>query len=162
MATADAIIKLRELVGETKVVMVTTGTPGGELHSRPLTLGSIEDDGTMTFLIDSRAAWVSGLHHMEPINASIANDDDKVWVSVAGKARVGEDRATVHRIWNPAAEAFFPDGVESDNLRILHLEPSTVEYWDAPASRVARLAFMASSLLGRSTDPGESGTLDLG
>ena len=162
MPTADAIIKLRELIGDSRVAMVTTGTPGGELHSRPLTLGSVDDDGSLVFLVDKRADWVSGLQHGEAVNASVSNDDDKVWVSMAGRARLGEDRATIDRVWNPAAEAFFDEGIDSPHLRVLTVEVTTVEYWDAPASRVARLAMMASSLLGRANPPGESGSIDMG
>ena len=161
MATSDAIIKLRQLIGDARVAMVTTGTPSGELHSRPLTLGSVDDDGTLVFLVDSRADWVAGLQHGEPVNASITNDDDQVWVSIAGNASVGEDRATIDRLWSPAAAAFFDGGQDSPYLRVLSIESATVEYWDAPSSRVERLVTMAGTLLGRSSSPGESGSIDL-
>ena len=162
MTTAQAIIKLRELIGESNVAMATTGTPAGELHSRPLTLGSIDDDGTIQFLVDIGAAWVAGLRHGDAINLSITNDDDKVWVSIAGTASVVEDRATAHRLWSPEYDTFFTDGLDSPTLRVLVVDPSTAEYWDAPSSRIERLAVKANALLGRQGGPGESGTLDLG
>ncbi|MEL7158414.1 MAG: pyridoxamine 5'-phosphate oxidase family protein [Actinomycetota bacterium] len=161
MATADEIIKLRELIGDTDVVMVTTGTPSGELHSRPLTLGSIEDDGTLTFLVDRRADWVAGVQFGQATNIALANDDDKVWISIAGHARIGEDRATIDRLWSPAVETFFDGGVDSPDLRVLFVEPTIAEYWDAPSGPVQRLLTLASSLLGRST-PDSSGSIELG
>jgi general stress protein 26 len=161
MTTAEATIKLRELIGEARVAMATTSTPAGELHSRPLTIGSIDDDGTFRFLVDATASWVTGLRHADPINLAITNDDDKVWLSVAGTIRVAEDPATVHRLWSPEGERFFPGGVDDPNLRVLVVDPTTAEYWDAPASRIERLAMKASSLLGRHADPGRSGSIDL-
>lgn len=142
--------------------MATTVTPAGELHSRPLTIGAIDDDGTFRFLVDASASWVGGLRHGEAMNLAITNDDDKVWVSVAGTASVTDDRAAAHRLWNSEAERFFSGGVDDPNLRVLELDPTTAEYWDAPSSRIERLAVKAGSLLGRQGSSGESGSIDLG
>lgn len=162
MATSDAIIRLRELVGEGTIVMLTSETPSGELHSRPLTLSEIDDTGALVFLVDGTADWVAGLRADEQVNVSLADDDGRLWVSIPGRARVGEDQATIHRLWTPAVEVYFPDGVDSPDVRVLSVTAGRVEYWDAPASRVRRLADMAGSLLGRSdSTPGESGTIDL-
>ncbi len=141
--------------------MATTATPAGELHSRPLTIGSIDDDGTVRFLVDAQASWVAGLRHGDSMNLAVTNNDDSVWVSIAGEASISEDQATTHRLWNPAAEAFFPGGLDDPNLRVLELTPSTAEYWDAPSSTIERLAIMAGALVGRKSSPGESGSIDL-
>ena len=162
MTTAAATIKIRELIGDARVAMVTTVTPAGELHSRPLTIGAVDDDGTFRFLVDAKASWVGGLRYGDAINLAITNDDDKVWVSVAGTVSVTDDRATAHRLWSPEAEPYFPDGVDDPNLRVLEVQPTTAEYWDAPASRIERLVVKAGSLFGRQPTPGERGSIDLG
>ncbi len=162
MTTAEATIKLRELIGDVRVAMATTVTPAGELHSRPLTIGAIDDDATFRFLVDGSASWVSGLRHGEAMNLAITNDDDRVWLSVAGTVSITDDQAAAHRLWGPEAEQFFPDGLDDPNLRVLEVTPSTAEYWDAPSSTIARLAVKAGSLIGRQATPGESGSIDLG
>lgn len=161
MTTADATIKLRELIGEAEVAMATTAAPSGELHSRPLTLDTIDDNGAFQFLVDANASWVAGLRHRDAINLAITNDDDKVWLSVAGTVLVTEDRAAAHRLWRPEYERYFPEGVDAPNLRVLIVEPTTAEYWDVPSSRIERLAVKANSLLGRDQSAGASGSLDL-
>ncbi len=161
MATSDSIIKLRELVGDVTVTMLTTENQAGELHSRPLTLGEIDDSGTLAFLVDRRAGWVSGLRADDQVNISIANEADKVWVSIAGSARISEERAAIHRLWGPNLAPYFPDGVDSPDLRLLSVSASSAEYWDAPSSRVARLAVKAGSLFGRTSKAGDSGSIEL-
>lgn len=162
MTTSDAIIRLRELIGDTRVGMLTTSTASAELHSRPLTVAEIDDSGNLNVIVDSESDWVQGMRAGEAVNLSIANDDDKVWVSIAGTAAVHEDRATIHRLWSPAADLFFPEGAESPTARVLVLTATTADFWDAPSSKVQRLAVMAKAVLGdASAKLGDSGSIDL-
>ena len=162
MATSDAVIQLRALVGDASIVMFTSRAPSGELHSRPLTLGEIDDDGNLVFLVDAAADWVAGLRPEDETNASITNDDDRVWLSISGRATVTEDRAMIHRLWTPHATTFFPEGPDSVGIRVLSMQSRAAEYWDAPSSRLHRLAVGASSLLGNpAAKQGESGTIEL-
>lgn len=162
MTTADATIKLRELVGDQRVAFLTTSAQNGELHARPLTLADIDDQGNMLFLVDANADWVQGIGFNESVNLSIANADDKTWVSVAGTAMVGVDRAAIHRLWSPEASAFLAGDADGPFVRLLTVMPSSAEYWDAPSTRIARLAVMARAALGdKSAKMGESGSIDL-
>ena len=108
MSAADAVIQLRSLVGDQPVAMVTTTSPGGGLHARPLTLAEIDDHGTLWFLVDAEADWVRGLGANETVNVSFSDDNESRWVSVAGAATVTGDRATIDRLWTPAAKSFLP------------------------------------------------------
>jgi general stress protein 26 len=162
MTIAEATIRLRELIGNAPVAMVTTGDARGELHSRPLVLGSVEDDATLTFVVDARADWVAGLRYGDPVNVSISDEDHKLWVSIAGTGSSSDDRATIDRLWSPAAADFFPDGPDSPHLRVLLVESRSAEYWDEPSSRVQRLMTKAGSLLRRDSAVGESSSIDMG
>lgn len=161
MTTADDVIKLRELVGDADVAMVTTETPTGELHSRPLALGAVDDDGALRFAVDGTAAWVSGLRQGDPANVSITDDKHALWISIAGSASVSEDRAMVDRIWNDTVGRFLPHEKDAPQVRVLTVHTKAAEYWDAPASRLAKLAVAAGSLLGQPDRSGESNSIEL-
>jgi general stress protein 26 len=162
MTSPDAIIQLRELIGDARVAMVTTRALEGELHSRPLTLAEINDQGAAVFLVDNSTDWVRGLTAGEPVNLAFAHERSQTWVSVSGTATISDDRAAMHRLWSKPAEAFFPDGIETPELRLLMVQGRSAEYWDAPSSRVLRLALMAGALIGNTRAPmGESGTIEL-
>jgi general stress protein 26 len=87
---------LKDLVGDIRVAMVTTGAPGGELHA----------DGTVWFLVARDADWVrpDGLGQ---VNASFVGDDR--WVSVAGRADLVQDRAVLDDLGDPVSDAWFGD-----------------------------------------------------
>ncbi|MGE0881699.1 MAG: pyridoxamine 5'-phosphate oxidase family protein [Acidimicrobiia bacterium] len=164
MTTAEDVIKLRTLVDEDKILMVTTRShPEGELHGRPLTLCEIDDEGALWFLVDAMAPWL-GSTADDAVNVALVNDDRKVWLSIAGDASIVDDRARVHRLWSPYAQAFFPGGVDDPAVRLLKIRPTSVEYWDGRTSGVTRLVLFAQALLHRrppSNALGESGVIEL-
>ncbi len=163
MTSADATIKLRELIGDQRVVMLSSIAPSGEIHSRPITLCEVADDGRLWFFVSDNADWVLGLTSEGPVNVAVANDDDQSWVSVAGRASVHHDKATIDRLWSPAASVFFPGGKDDPNLRLLAVDPQTADYWDAPSGRLQQLAIMAmGKVSSERPDLGESGTIDMG
>jgi general stress protein 26 len=97
---------LKDLVGDIRVAMVTTGAPGGELHARPLSVQRVDADGTVWFLVARDADWVrpDGLGQ---VNASFVGDDR--WVSVAGRADLVQDRAVLDDLGDPVSDAWFGD-----------------------------------------------------
>lgn len=162
MTNADAIIKLRDLIGDQRTVMLSSIAPTGEIHGRPITLCEVADDGRLWFLVSNEADWVDGMQPASKVNVAVANDDNQTWVSIAGNGSVHDDKARVDRLWNPAAEIFFPGGKEDPNLRLLAVDPQTAEYWDAPSGRLQQLAMMAlGAVRSERPDMGDSGTIDM-
>ncbi len=50
---------------------------------------------------------------------------------LAGRARVVEERAVIHKIWKPSFKAWFPDGAEAPNIVLPHIIGEHAEYWDS-------------------------------
>jgi len=162
MTSADAIIKLRQLIDDQRVVMLSSIAPSGEIHGRPITLCEVADDGRLWFLVSNEADWVAGMAAGSAVNVGVANNDEQTWVSIAGPASVHHDKARVDRLWSPAASIFFPGGKDDPNLRLLAVEPQTAEYWDAPSGRLQQLALMALGKISSDRpDLGDSGTIDM-
>lgn len=161
MTSTDAILRLRELVPVRTVGMFSTITPGGAIHARPLTLQEIDDQGSLWFFVHTSADWVSGLQVGETVNFATSDDDDRTWVSVAGRARIVEDRARIDRLWSASDEHHSPDAISKDDstLRLLELLPEEAEYWDAPSGALERLKTAVATAVGRDVDT--SGQLDL-
>lgn len=159
MTIADDIITLRKLVPEHRVAMLTTRAPSGELHSRPVKTQEIDDQGRFWFLVSAASNWVAGLAADEPVNLGFTDDDERTWVSVAGAARLLEDRARVDRY---RADGDAGHRIDDADVRLLEVTPSTVEYWDAPSGKIQALAVKAARVIGKSDSTvGSSGTLDI-
>ncbi len=85
------------------------------------------------------------------------------YVSVAGRARVVDDRAKARQLWSPAMQVFFPGGVDDPQLRLIHVRAESAEYWDSPAGLFgAALEFVLGAVEEEQGVLTENRVLDLG
>lgn len=155
--------KLHELIDGMRFAMLTTIDEEGALHSRPMAIIEREFDGDLWFFTSTKTHKVSEVERDHHVNVAFAEPKDQRFVSVAGLARVVRDRDKLEELWSPMLKAFFPDGLDSPDLALLHIEVRSAEYWDAPSSKMVRLAHFARAIAtGRAARPGEHEKLDLG
>ncbi len=162
MTTAENVLRLRSLFPPGVVGMLTTSTPNGELHARPITVVEVDDAGALVFVVDGRSEWVSGLQADEPVNVALSDGHAETWISLAGTARVSENPAQIDRLWPAVDTAFFPDGREQPSIRILTVSPKSADCWGTSSSPLRRLAGKAAGLVGRKSTLGQPTRLDLG
>jgi general stress protein 26 len=145
---------LRARVAGIRTVMVTTGDGRGTMSSRPLTVQMVTEVGDVLFIVDDTAEWVKP--STMAINVAFV-DNDRTWISVAGRGTLDHDEQVLDEMWDPAVEAFFPDGRE--HAVVLRVEADRWEYWTAPG-KVRQLIEIGTSLLTDSApNPGDSGTV---
>jgi general stress protein 26 len=123
-----------ELLGETRIVGVTTVTTGGQLHSRPMLLchgpdhslwffSHRDDRATHDIQIDEHVCVTS-------VHSDATDADEGVrFVSIAGRARLRADPELAKRLWHPALEAWFPRGLAEPGLQLINILVDQVEYW---------------------------------
>jgi general stress protein 26 len=142
----QAVQKLAELIADIKFAMLTTRADDGTLRSRPMTTQQVEFDGTLWFLTGQATDKTSEIAHDQQVNLSYVDADDNRFVSVAGRARIFDDRAKARDLWSPAYKAWFPKGLDDPDLRVLRVDVSGAEYWDAPSSTVVQLVGFAKAI----------------
>ena len=148
-----AVIELRERIGDS-IAMVCTRAPDGSLHTRPMEVAEIDEAGSLWFVVDGDAEWVTGLRPHEAVNCSVAGK--KSWVSVAGRASVHHDPSKAHRLWSDHSN--LPDPSD-DRVRLLEVAADTVEYWDSPSGVLGRMVGLAKRAVG--ADDTVTGQIDL-
>jgi general stress protein 26 len=152
--------KVVSLMRDDRFCMLTAVGDRGRLHSHPMTPQEVTDDGDVWFFIDSTSDQAANITAEKRVN--LAFSDGSTWLSVAGHGTVRQDRAKADELWNPTVEAWFPEGKDSPNVALLHVEADSAEYWDSPGGRIASaLAFAKSKVTGEKPDVGESGSVDL-
>ena len=67
------------------------------------------------------------------------------WASVTGMLTQTNDAATIDRLWNPMAAAWFPEGRDDPTLRLLRFDAHDGELW----GDASNLAVMVKAALGR-------------
>ena len=90
---AEHIAQLAELIKDVEVAMFTTTGVDGRLYSRPLATQQVTFDGDLWFVITADSPKVAEIALDPHVNVAYASPSKNTYVSVAGRARIVDDRA---------------------------------------------------------------------
>jgi len=157
----EAIAKLRELINDIDIAMLTTVDEDGTLRSRPMGTQRAEFDGDLWFITRVDTPKVDEIQRQSRVNISYAKPDKNRYVSVSGTAVLVNDKAKIDEFWTPIYKAFFPEGKDDPRLRLLKVHVEKAEYWTTD-NLIATVIGFAKSLAGQESDLGENEKLTLG
>lgn len=158
--TEDPRIRIVELARKIPIAMLTTIDGEGHVVSRPMAPQEITDEGVIWFIAEagSRDAGEIGLN--PSVGVSLTSGSS--FVSFSGAAELLTDSAKLHELWNPAVEAWLPDGPDSEQAVLFKVTAESGEYWDSPGGRIATvISFVKAKLTGERYDGGENETVSL-
>lgn len=138
--------KLRHLIKDIKVAMLTTVGEDGSLQSRPMVMQETEFNGDLWFFTSNRSGKVHAIEKDQHVNVVFASPTDNRYVSVSGLASCVQDREKAKELWSPAVKAWFPDGVDDPELSLIHVEVKSAEYWDVPSGTLVNLVGFAKAI----------------
>jgi general stress protein 26 len=132
-ATASEMEKIRELIADIEVTMLTTITPQGDVHSRPM--GTVLDaDRASVWLFASANSDAAAEISQEPrVGLIYADPERDRYVSVSGIAELLHERDEIRRRWRTAFAKWFPGGPDDPALVLIHVRITEVEFWDDSA-----------------------------
>lgn len=147
----------------TRFTMLTAHAPEGRLDSRPMTIQSLEDPGTLWFFAADGSAVAEQVDASPDVNVAVANPDDDLYVSIVGRAAIVRDRAKAAALWNAAAKAWFPGGIDDPRLVLIRVDVSHADYWNTEESKMVQFFKMAqAAITGHPpTDLGEHGRVSV-
>lgn len=143
----EAIAKVRELIKDIEVAMLTTISEEG-LVSRPMKTQEVEFDGDLWFLTKKDTGKFHELVRDSHVNVAYA---DSSFVSIRGQARIVEDREKLKEFWNAAYGKFLETSADDPNLVLIKVEAETAEYWDA-GNKFKMAKFLFRRMLGKNTE----------
>lgn len=147
MANQKYLDKIKALVDDIKVAMLVTAEENGQLRSRPMYTSQYDDDGTIWFFTDEYSGKVEELESEHTVNLAYSHPGKENFLSISGKAYLVTDRRKIEELWNPILKAWFPDGLESENLALLKIVPQKAEFWDTPGNKLVELFNLGKALL---------------
>ena len=94
------------------------------------------DGRTLWFLGDARAAldWESNRRHV--VTLTFQSPDERVFLTLSGKAEVITDHAVTANMWRPAFKRWFPAGPSDPRLLLVRFSPDDAEFYQAADGRV--------------------------
>lgn len=157
-----AFAKLKELINDIDVAMITTVTPEGMLRSRPMATRKLDDQGVLWFFTSDDSGKAHDLAAEHAVNVSYAEPKHHRYVSVSGNGTLVHDRAKAKELWTPLFKAYFPRGVDDPHLALLCVRIETAEYWEAAASKMVQLfEITKSAATGEKPHLGENVRVDV-
>ena len=143
----ESVAKLRELIADARVAMLTTIDTDGAPWSRPMGLQKPGDfDGTLYFYTQADTDKVAHIKRTPKVSVSVVQPGDQEYVTLTGTAAVTNDREKIRDLWTLPVRAWYPDGPDDPNLRLIEVEVDRAEYWDSPASMVAYAFGLAKAI----------------
>ena len=155
--------KLREMIKDIDLCMLTTVDESDDLHSRPMSLNSdVDDEGNLWFFTSSNSHKASEIERTPNVNVSFIDTDKQHYVSISGMAELVRDRQKIKELWKPVLKAWFPDGPEQADIALLKVNVTKAEYWDGPSSTIAQaISFVSAIITGKQVELGENKKVQL-
>ncbi|WP_166208125.1 pyridoxamine 5'-phosphate oxidase family protein [Cognatiluteimonas telluris] len=128
-------------LGDDRTVMLGLG--GAERgHLRPMTAQVEGDSGPLWFFTATDNALVRELDRGDgAVVAYVAKDHD-LFASIEGRLALDQDRATIDRLWNPFAAAWYEGGKDDPRLALLRFDPAHAEIWRNTGSLLAGIRIL--------------------
>jgi general stress protein 26 len=127
------------MMAELKFCHLITQHEGGS-RAKPMTALVNAKAHTLHMLVSTEGHTLADLEARKSILLTFSNGSEKNLV-VDAVAAVSNDRALIKSLWNPGAQAFWPRGPETPEVRALVLEPRQAEYWEGAGGLVGALKF---------------------
>ena len=144
----EQMSKVRDMVEEIRIAMMTTVDDQGNLVSRPMAALQFDEEGNVWFFTQRTSPKVDQIEQNERrVNVAFASASDADYVSISGVANEVDDRAKIDELWNPQAKAWFPKGKDDPELTLLKVHTQMAEYWDSNDSTMVRLFQQAAAVV---------------
>lgn len=120
---------LHDIIKDFRTAMLTTRTPDGGVHIRPMGVAQVDRDAELFFATGLTTPKVDEIVNNNQVAVSFQSSSE--FAVVYGTARVSKDRALIEELWSEAWKVWFPQGKDDPNLCLLAVTPTSAEYWDS-------------------------------
>ena len=112
----------------------------GKPSPKPMTALTDPKAHTVHILTSAGGDTVGDIQGVGNVFLTFSNGGEKNLV-VEAQAAVSNDRGLIKSLWNPGAQAFWPEGPDTPDVRVLVLAPEKAEYWEGSAGVMGALKF---------------------
>ena len=129
--------ELSKAMGEIDFTMLTTRTEGGQLATRTMSNnGEVEYDGDSFYFSWDSARTVNDIGRDPQVALSFQGSAGLVgkpplFVAVEGTARIVRDKGAFAEHWSSDLQRWFPKGIDTDGLVMIHVHADRIHYWDS-------------------------------
>lgn len=156
MNDTGTLARLKELIESIRIGLLTTVDLDGVLHTRPVETLRCDTDGTLWFFTDHQSPKANELSHDMRVSVGYSELAKKIYVAVAGHARILRDKALAAELWTPGQRAWYPKGLDDAHLSILRVTMERAEYWETPGKASYVVAALKAAVTGQPATVGQN------
>ena len=160
-----AVDRLWSLLGDHNTFMLTTHTDRGgsdRLRARPMAGYPRRDERRIWFLAHREGLKDDEIERNPHVGVTFADLSRQHYVSLSGNAGIEDDVDRKRELWSIAAQAWFPNGPEDEEVILIRVDLDKAEIWDGEASSIVMGVKMASAVAeGEQVEAGTNETIDL-
>jgi general stress protein 26 len=158
---AGDFARLRELIRDIRIALLTTVDGEGRFHTRPIQTLEFEADEVLWFFTDRASPKADEVRRDVRVSLGYADPSRHTYAAVSGTGTVFQDAAKARELWTIEQRAYYPDGPQDSRLALLRVQIERAEYWIAPGRVSYLLAAARAALTGvPATVIGENRKLD--
>lgn len=127
---------LAAAMGRIDFTMLTTRTEGGKLATRPMSNnGDVEFDGDSFYFSWDSARTVTDIAKDQQVSLSFQGSagllgKPPLYAAIEGTAKIVRDKAAFAAHWNTDLERWFPQGIDTQGMVMLHVHADRIHYWN--------------------------------
>lgn len=119
----------KALKSDMTVMLGLTGQEGGRAQPMTAQMGDRDGRGPIWFFSAKDVDLVQAIKGSSPAMIHFASKGHDLFASVEGGLVIDNDKATIDRLWNPFAAAWYEGGKEDPKLRLLRFDPEAAQIW---------------------------------
>jgi general stress protein 26 len=155
----DRQAKVRKIIEDSRLAMLTTIDADGRLVSKPMATQDVDFDGDVYFIAERSSHKVRNIERDPRVN--VAYSGSSAWVSLSGDAEVVDDPDKLAELWNTFTDAWLEGGPENPENVLLKVNAGSAEYWDTPNSKVVQVVNLVKAKVTGERFKGDNETVDL-
>ncbi len=129
-----------QIIEDIGVCMLTTINQVGGLHSRPMYVQEVDEDGSLWFFTSSQSNLMEEIVKIPIVNVTFSAFGKDKFLSATALAYENYDEEKMKELWTPALEVWFKDGIKTPDITLLKVDLQEVEYWDSPTATFVKVA----------------------
>jgi len=143
-------------------MMLIYGKNGEELSGRPMGVNKVDANGTMWFFTKRSSQKADVIDDNGKVAIAIVNESNNNYLMIHGESSLSDDRLKMKDLWTPLMKAWFPLGLEEQDMVLIKVVPTEVNYWDSKGGQMVVLFNMLKAVVtGKVYNEGEHGKIAL-
>ncbi len=130
-----------------EVAMMSTVSPEGRIHSRPMAAQELPFDGELWFFTSRDMPVAEEIRRNPKVNLSYGDRRSHRFVSVSGHAELVDDMRKASELWNSVYKTWFPRGLDDPELTLIRVRVEHAEIWDPPSRPMTLMLSFARSVM---------------